>query len=94
MPAAAMPADVWARVAPGDNGFTGRYWKAPVDGEGNIFFLCDGDPSAVANGGGIDVTSADGTRTATSVPTCWERAASARWRSKPPAELGTSPTWG
>jgi hypothetical protein len=58
----AHASDAWTHVAPGDSGFGCRYWKAPMDGDGNIFFLSDGDPGAVADAGGIDVTSADGSQ--------------------------------
>ena len=54
--------DAWRHIRSGERGFTGRYWRIVEDGEGNRFFLSDGNTPSGA--GGIDVLSADHTRKA------------------------------
>src|SRR5262249_11878159 len=41
--------------------FTGRYWRVARDGEGNLFWLSDGEVG-MAEQGGFEVVSADGTQ--------------------------------
>lgn len=50
--------DVWRRIAPEENDFLGRYWRAVIDGEGHHYFLSDGDRADQE--GGIDAVSANG----------------------------------
>jgi ligand-binding sensor domain-containing protein len=50
--------DVWRRIAPDENGFLGRYWRAVQDGEGHRYFLSDGQRADQE--GGIDALSASG----------------------------------
>ena len=53
--------DGWSHVQPGQEGFSGRYWGALQDGEGNIFMLADGEPGDAlwSPHGGIDIVSED-----------------------------------
>ncbi|MFQ5601526.1 MAG: T9SS type A sorting domain-containing protein, partial [Candidatus Krumholzibacteriia bacterium] len=54
-PGCAHAADVWDHIDPDEKNFGGRYWKIEEDGEGNRFFLSDGDEPGP---GGLDVLSA------------------------------------
>ena len=56
-------ADQWDHIGVDQHRFGGRYWRALRDGEGNLFWLADGQEDAASDiGGGFEVVSADGTR--------------------------------